>query len=134
MAGNLGDGTGIRCAYIIGFSRRALQQDGPQPDRQVGGVKVGAVGRAVALDYDWAAVQAIADEIADGIMGVQWQIRTDEGETAGDLDREMVLAGIKGAEQLGAALAFAIGAPGVCGSGAPLYVSGIWVISGGCLP
>jgi hypothetical protein len=64
--------------------------------------------RPVAADADGAAIERVADEIADGKMAVERQQRPDEGECASD-DRLDAPARVAGAEQLRQALAFAVG-------------------------
>src|SRR5258706_6651457 len=69
--GNFGDRKAFLTSHVIGAQRLSLEQDCPQPDRQVGGVEIGALRGAVAIDDDWTSVHCVADEVANGKMSVQ---------------------------------------------------------------
>ncbi len=99
---------GVFGADVEGLHGGGAKEHGPQPDGEVGGVEVGAEGRAVSGDGDGLVVEGVAEEVADGEVGVEWQVGADEGEAAGDLDFDGEFAGALGAHLFRGALALGV--------------------------
>ena len=111
--GEVGDADGFFGADVEGLHGGGAEEDGPEPDGEVGGVEVGAEGCAVAGDGDGLIVEGIADEVADGEVGVEGEVRADEGEAAGDLDFDGELARALGAHLFCGSLALGVDVEGV---------------------
>src|SRR5262249_13228845 len=77
-------------ADVVGTAGSALEQNGQEPRHQVRGVEIGAEGRAVAGDPDGSMSKRIADEVSDREVLAAGRARSDEGDTARDLEREVV--------------------------------------------
>src|ERR1017187_2492981 len=83
--GQLGNAQIAVGTHVVSPAGMAFQQNRPQPNCEVGGVKIRTIRRAVAADLNRAAFQRVPNEVADGEMGVQWQGGADETEADGGL-------------------------------------------------
>ncbi len=107
--GEVRDGDGFFAADVVGPCVLAVDEELPQPGRQVGGVEVGTNGRAVAGNLNGLAGKTIAEEIADGEVRVQGQVRADESEAAGDGDLHARILAMAHAQHFRDAFTFVIG-------------------------
>src|SRR5580658_6633642 len=64
-------------ADVIGAAGFSVEKNGPEPDHQIRGVKVGAHRGAVSLDANWAIAQTIGDEVTDGKVRVELHVWSD---------------------------------------------------------
>src|SRR5213593_3410946 len=71
-------------SHIIGSHGLATSQNRPQPDRQIGAIKIRTMWGSIALNVHSAPGEAIADEISNSEVGVQRQVRADKGEAPRD--------------------------------------------------
>ena len=90
-AGEVCYGNGFVGADIVGVCGFPFEQNRPEPDREIGRIQIGAMRRAVALDMNGAAREGVANEIANGEMGIQRQVRPDKSEAARYLCFDTVL-------------------------------------------
>ena len=59
-------------------------------DRQIGSIQVRSVRCSNVFDLDRTPLQAVADEVADGVMNIEGQIGSNKGKAAGDLGLDAV--------------------------------------------
>src|SRR5947207_12029842 len=71
---NLPNGHVFFRSHVVRPSRLTCEEYRPKPYRKIGGVQIRTIGRAVSVDFDWPAVQRIANEIADREVNIQRQI------------------------------------------------------------
>ncbi len=64
------------------------KQDGPQPDGEIGGIKIRAARGAIALNPNGTAGEDISNEVADGKVLVEREVGTAKGPAAGDFALE----------------------------------------------
>ncbi len=72
---NLLDGSVVGRADSVGAAVLTAKEDRPEPDGEVSRVEIRAARRAVPTDADRAAAQGVADEVPNGKVGVERQIR-----------------------------------------------------------
>ena len=94
--------------HIEGLHGGSAEEHSPEPDGKVGCVEVGAKRGAVAADGDRLVVDGVADEVADGEVGVEGEVGADEGEATGDLDFDCGALRQVDAHLLGGAFAFGV--------------------------
>ena len=70
-------------------------------------MQIGSNRRAVAVDTNGPALGTVADEIADGEVGVEWKIGADEGEAPCRNACEVTIAPVGGAQHSAMRLASA---------------------------
>ncbi|SVC09811.1 uncharacterized protein METZ01_LOCUS262665, partial [marine metagenome] len=80
--GQRGDVDGLARSDVVGTARLSAYEEGEQPDDEVGGVLVRPEGGAIAIDHDRATVECVSDEVAHREVGVDREVRPDEGEQA----------------------------------------------------
>ncbi len=97
-------------ANVVGAVRGSLGQQCPEPNGEVAHVKPGAAGCAVAFDVDGFVLQGGVEEVADSEVGVQREVRADEGEAAGDDGLQGCVVGVGDAEVFGHAFGLVVGA------------------------
>ena len=112
--GGLGDGHADVGAYVVGPAGLAVGEERPEPDGEVGHVEPGAAGGAVALDVDGLVVERRAEEVTNGEVGVEREMRADEGEATGD---DRVEFGVGLAEVFSGALGGLVGVERELGGG-----------------
>ena len=111
--GEGGDTDHLIGAHVVGLAWAAVLQQGEEPMGQVALVEVGAQGGAVAGDGDGIGGEGIADEVADGVLHIERQIRAHKGKAAGHHSLQAMLLGKQGAEVFGSALGLAVGRAGL---------------------
>ncbi len=110
-SGQLRDTDGFFGADIVDPARLPANQNRPEPDRQVGGVQIGAQRRAVAANLDRPPLHAIRNEIADRKVDFERQVRTRKREQPGDRTLQAALPRIHRAEEFRQALALGVNQP-----------------------
>src|ERR1700722_5371676 len=66
--GRFGDGESMAGPDVVRTVVRSAQQDCPEPGGQIGRIQVRSKRGAVAADFDRAASEGVADEVANGEM------------------------------------------------------------------
>ena len=84
LSGDFGDGEGALRTHVVRPAGLPPNQDRPEPDGQIGGVKIRAISCAVAANLNGPRVQTIADEITDREVRAQRQVRSNESEATSD--------------------------------------------------
>src|SRR5271155_2384658 len=85
LAGQGGDIQRLFRTNVISPAGFSFEENRPEPDHQVGSVKIRPDRRTVALHLNRVTViQTIVNEIADSKMRVEGHVRADEGEAARD--------------------------------------------------
>ena len=107
--GEGGDADHLIGAHVVGLAGVAVLQQSEEPMGQVSLVEVGAQGAAVTGDGDGIGRECIADEVANGEVSVERQIRADEGKAACHHGFQAMLLAHQRTEVFGGALGLAVG-------------------------
>jgi hypothetical protein len=96
----------------------SLEENRPKPDRQIGSIEIGAI-RAAILHLYWPTSHGITDEVPDSEMGVQGEMRPDEGKTPSNGCLQTMFSMRYGTEKFPNTLSLSIGRIGIHGIGSP---------------
>ena len=96
-------------AYVVGVVGLPAKQKAPEPDGEIGHVEPGTERGSVSANVNGCSRNSAAEEISDGKVGVEGEVRADEGERPGDDSLERRAVGVGDTKVLRHALGFVVG-------------------------